>query len=1038
MKKVLKILLILFGVMFLLLVAGVGVGAYAIKSYFTPERIGALVQEQAHQYVQRDVQLKSASLSLYPNLGIEVKGLRISNTYRKNVLQESTTLWKHLKKHNLKKLYVKVKLNGKELEQAYKKDVDLKKGDTLEIERIGFRNKVPMLELGRLFISVELMPLTRSKVVIQKVSLEKLRVLVEVDRRGSFNFDDLLGSSDKKKKTEKPKEKKKPKKSDAPAEPIGLNLAAFEIKDSRIVYNDRKGQQEIILDGINQKLSAGLDSSVTDVVSKGLFEIKSMTVRGKGMPVRKSGVYFSIKHKLHVNLKKSQLRIDQLTIGFQKTYLTLTGSVGGYDKPVRSLNLNLRTNRLKLHEVFAEVPPAMFPQAKKMKVKGDAAFGVKVKGTMDSRKKGQLPSVTGFFRINNGYFQYASLPKAINKMNIDIDFTQDSLNMKKMTFHLGSNPVSMLAKVKQFKQPIIDLFQLKADIDLSSLKDVIKLSKGMSLKGKVKADINAKGKVDMKNLDAISVKGKIALDKLVVTTSAVKKPVQLDGTFKLSNEEITLEELESTIGQSSFTMDMTIKDYLAMVLPKKKQTRPTTVTFKMNAPLLDLNEMLGLKSSSGKSSKSGKSSSKSSSGSKGSSSTGDEPISVPKLPNVVVDGKIRVKKLQYKNLPFKKSSIDLGVKNQKITMVMVSNLFNGKIEEKAYVDLSNRRQLRVKNEFNAIRVEANDLISNFNDIPKPNAGLFDQIKSMDNVVYGRMDLRTKVSTSGITSNQLKNRLSGTISTKLYRGQIKNASIFGQLTKTVPKLLQKFMPKLNNIKTRKIIKALMTIKDGKLNISNMNIPAQKFALAGYGYIKLDTKANMKLDLALSRSISRRIIRQQKRLMRAAGGAINKIGGKYAGLIKGGLGKLTSKALIPTDKKGRIIPIFGAVGPVSKMQFKFLGFKGQSTADTDKGSGGSGDLVKQGKKMLKQQVDRAKKAAMAAANAAKKKALAAANAAKKKAEAAAKKAADQAKKKAEAAAKAAKARAAKAAAKAKAAAEKKKKELEDKAKGLMKKW
>ncbi len=1039
-KKLLRIGLVLF-VLFVLAVIGLVI---AVRVMFPPERIRALAEEQVSKALRREVQIKGAGLTVYPIFGIQLEGLRISNTSRQTKVDEATTLWKLLESQGLKKGRVTVVHNGKAIEDTEKEDLPLKKGDVLRIERSGFRNKEALFALGKLVIAVKVMPLLSRKVEIQKISLDRLQVLVEVDPRGSFNFDDLLVSpskEDKEKLAEK--EKKKPKVDDkkaegAPSQPISLRLDAFEIKDSTIVYYNRKTQQEVILDGINQSLSVSFDTTMTNVLSKGLFEIKQIALRGRGLPVRKSGLYFSMKHDVNVALKAGNLRINQFTVGFQKTYLTTTGAVNGFNKKVPHVDLSIKTNKIRLQDLFKEVPPAMFPQARKMSVKGDAQLAVSIKGKLDAKKPAQLPAIKGFFLLTGGRFQYADLPKAIEQLNMDIHFTEDSLDVKKLAFLLGTNPVSLLAKINHFKQPVVDV-AIKADVDLGSLKSAVKLPEGVSVAGSIKADVTAKGKIDPKNPESIAVKGQVVFAQVVATTPAVKKPVQVNGTFKFSNQEISLDELTSKIGQSSFTMDMKIRDYLSLALPKKVREKTTTVTYSMNSPLIDLNEMLGQSKGTSQPGPPAKKAKAAASSSSSSSSTGNEPINIPKLPNVTFDGKIRVAKLIYKTLPIEKAMIDLSYKQGKVKFVLKAGLFNGRMVQDMDLDISNPKQIRFTNSFDCVKVEANDFISNFNDIPQNDGGFFSRLKSMDNKVYGKLDLTTRLKSRGITSNQLKNNLSGTIVAKLYKGKIKNASILEEMTSTIPPIVRKLLPKLSDLTMNKVTQMKMEVKDGKIHVTDLGIPTRQFSLAGYGTISLDSNVSMKLDIVLSRALSQKILKQQKRLQKAAGGFAKNIAG---GVFAGHVDKLTGKLqLIPSDKKGQIAPIVGAFGLASKMAYKFVGFKGGPT--TDGGSGGSEDLGKTAKKMVTEQLDKAKKQAMKALDDAKKKAMQAADDAKKKAlqmaddakkqgmkkaeeaKKQAMKAADDAKRKAEQAAR-------DTARRAQQQAEKKKKEIEEQAK------
>ncbi len=1025
LKKLFKILFISFTIFLLLLVGAV----ITLKMMYPPKKLRAIIEPKLTEIINRDAKIKNASLSFYPTFGLKIEGLRLSNTSRTIKVKRAGGLWAYLKKANLKKKLVHVTLNGKERNDVAKVDLPLKPGDVLIVSRKGFRNKEAMFSLGSLFVDVKIMPLVRRKVVIKKIVLDKLQILVEVDRRGSFNFDDLVGPPTKK-SAKKPTKPTKPTKKST-SQPLRVRLNSFQIKDSRIVYYNRKARQEIILGDINQTLSVKFNSSMTNVVTKGLLEIKRMTIRGRGLPVRKSGMYFMMRHKLHVDLKAGNLRIDDFAFGLKKTVIAAKGAVKGFNKKVKHLKLSIHTNTLRLHDLYREVPPAMFPQARKMKVKGTAKLSLSVKGKIG--KPGQMPGVRGRFRINKAYIKYADLPKAIHALNANILFTTNSLNVKKLAFKLGKNPVSVLLKVINFKKPVVDAL-LKANIDLATLKDAVKLPKGVSVQGLVKANIRAKGTIEPKNPEAIAVKGKIDLTDVVAKTPAVKKPVQVDGSFLFSNQEISLDELTAKIGRSAFTLDMKIRDYLSLALPKKVKKKTTAITFSMTSPYLNVDEILG--SQKGSKSKGGTSAGGTSSGS--SKSTGDEPIKVPNIPNLTAKGTIRVKKLIYAEMPITRGAIDFTYKNGKIIFDLGASLYTGRIKEGFVVDVSNPKRITVRNKLSGRRIEANDFISNMSAVPKDDGKLMSQLKNMKDKIFGRLNLVTDIRTHGSTINQLRNNLTGGIVSRLRRARIKNATFLSQLTSPLPTIIKPFIPNLENIRIRRLLLVNMKIKKGRVYLKKLRIPLRKLALNMYGSVGLDNTVAMKVDFALGRWISRKIIRQQRRLQRAAGGLVGKIGGgKIGGMLKGQLSGALGKVLIPTDKRGRVTPIIGIRGSLSKPQYYLAGFKGKNGNAGASGGGKSiadsakklvKDQVRRAKRLAKRALRRAKQKALKAAERAKKRALKLANDAKKKAL----KLANEAKKNALRAAQKAKADARKQAEKLKREAMKKKAELQKKAK------
>jgi F0F1-type ATP synthase membrane subunit b/b' len=292
-----------------------------------------------------------------------------------------------------------------------------------------------------------------------------------------------------------------------------------------------------------------------------------------------------------------------------------------------------------------------------------------------------------------------------------------------------------------------------------------------------------------------------------------------------------------------------------------------------------------------------------------------------------------------------------------------------------------------------------------------------------------MELTSDIRTQGITVNQFKNNLSGDISVRLNKGRIRNAKILSNVTQALPKVIQPFMPNLEDFSLSRILNVKLTIKQGKIHFTDLAIPLRELDLLAYGNIGLDNSIDMKMDIALNRNTSQRILAQQRRLQKAAGGLLGKanIGGKLGDAIKGKVGSMIDKVqLIPSDKQGRVVPIVGAKGQLNKIEYYLVGFKG-ATDDTSASDDGK-PIGEQAKKMLKDQVDKAKARAKQELD----KAKARAKQELDKAKARAKQELDKAKDKVEKAAAEVKDKAAAAAAKAREEAEKRKRELEKKAK------
>ena len=132
-----KVWLIVASIPVILIVGAV----FALKAYFTSDRLKALIVPQIEQATNRSVAINDISLSVFPAIAVDMEGFTMSN----------------------------------------------RKGE-------GF-SQSPFLALDGLSVSVSLMPLLRGNVEITTVVLDRPKVLVETNKAGVTNYADMTETS---------------------------------------------------------------------------------------------------------------------------------------------------------------------------------------------------------------------------------------------------------------------------------------------------------------------------------------------------------------------------------------------------------------------------------------------------------------------------------------------------------------------------------------------------------------------------------------------------------------------------------------------------------------------------------------------------------------------------------------------------------------------------------------------------------------------------------------------------------------------------
>lgn len=475
-KKPLKIIGIIIGVFVLLIVAAV----ITLSIMFPPEKIKAMILPHIEKAVGRSVEVEGAGLTFYPIFGIKIKGLSVANT-----------------------------------------------------DREGFSDD-PFLTLDEFLVKVKVAPLFQKRLDINAIILDKPSILLEVDRMGSFNYDDLAFMKPKEgKEPEKEEPKEEAPKAGKPALPIPLTMEQFQIKQGRIVYHDMKAGRKIDIGEMNQRVDFSIDKKLKDVKSTGELVLSGVSVITREISKPLTGFTITFSHDVGANVVEGEAVINDVRLSLQKIYIALSGTVKNFNAEP-ALDLNIKTEKISIADVLAEIPVELFPDIAKLKAKGFIQLAMILSGTIDATG---VPHIKGTFTLGEGHIQYADLPEAISDIRADISFTKNSLIISDFGFNLGKNPVMLKAHIVNFAQPEVDAL-VKATVNLDDLKNIIELPEGVSLSGVVKTDITAKGIVDPSDPMKMDIKGSIAVTNLRAKTPDVEKPMVVNGTMDFSPKQI--------------------------------------------------------------------------------------------------------------------------------------------------------------------------------------------------------------------------------------------------------------------------------------------------------------------------------------------------------------------------------------------------------------------------------------------------------------------------------------------------------------------
>lgn len=251
-------------------------------------------------------------------------------------------------------------------------------------------------------------------------------------------------------------------------------------------------------------------------------------------------------------------------------------------------NVNAKLNLAEL--------TSMFP-LKGLEMKGNYVLDLKAKGVYDSLKK-TIPAIEAAMSLNNGYVKSSEFPLPLQDLHFTSTVKNATGRMAETFIHV--NDLSMVMDNEKFAADLIlqnlddytwDL-KAKGAIDLEKITRIFPVE-GMTLAGKVKADIVTRGKysdVQAERYDRLPTSGTASLAAFKYTAKDLPYAVHLKtATMVFDPKKISLERLEGTVGKSDINVTGSVMNYLGYVLGKEGAIKGI-VNF--NSGFLDLNEFM--------------------------------------------------------------------------------------------------------------------------------------------------------------------------------------------------------------------------------------------------------------------------------------------------------------------------------------------------------------------------------------------------------------------------------------------------------------
>jgi len=309
------------------------------------------------------------------------------------------------------------------------------------------------------------------------------------------------------------------------------------------------------------ELRASADRSLHEVRLAGWIAADSVAGGSRGMLRGVKGARVRLEPRITVDVPDSSVTLEALRIGLNAAVFELEGtarSVRG--KP--ELHLRTRSGEVDLAQLLEVVPGGTVP-VRALRAGGTLRLDLRIDAV-----GGGPPVTRGSVVVRDGSVQFEGLPDRIAGISLDVQLAGDSLHLRDARATLGGAPLHARGLILEPSVPARTRFdlQLSTALDLSSVAGFVPLEPGVTLAGRVEADVRARGRTSRP--DSVWLTGPIRLENVSMKTPQLLQPMLVNARCEGGGDAVRIVGATVRAGTSEVTLTGTLHPALPPKRPR--------------------------------------------------------------------------------------------------------------------------------------------------------------------------------------------------------------------------------------------------------------------------------------------------------------------------------------------------------------------------------------------------------------------------------------------------------------------------------------
>jgi uncharacterized protein involved in outer membrane biogenesis len=351
---------------------------------------------------------------------------------------------------------------------------------------------------------------------------------------------------------------------------FNVGLRRFEIRNARIVFEDRSADLFASIEGLNHSLRGDFTQ---DLFSLDMYTgIDALSVRFAGIPfLNRVRVDFTAEVEANMadrrfTFRDNQIRMNELAFGFD-------GFAALRDDDV-DLDITFAAERAQFGDILSFVPALYMQDFQELQTAGSVALSGFARGTWGEN---DFPAFGITVDVADGMFRYPDLP--LPAQNIFVDLSIDNpggdadntvVSMRRFHIEFGTDPFGAHMTLRTpVSDPDVE-FGVSGRLDLAELNRTMKLEGVEELSGIITADAAMRARMsDIENeaFDRITARGNVSVAAMTVRNEDLPHALTIDELLlEFTPQHAEMKTFRGSIGSSDMQMTGYLDNLLGFAL----------------------------------------------------------------------------------------------------------------------------------------------------------------------------------------------------------------------------------------------------------------------------------------------------------------------------------------------------------------------------------------------------------------------------------------------------------------------------------------